>query len=117
MTKEKAKSLAFTFDISDGISNNDIAGWISEIAPESEYGNGTVARVLCTYVSNLSTDIDATLNAAANLSTATFNSPTGTGSAVTNVTFNTVTIPSPAISISRLVKEFTIIAGVWEFTG
>jgi hypothetical protein len=113
----KAKSLAFTFDISDGISNNDIAGWIGEIAPESEYGNGTVARVLCTYVSNLSTDIDATLNAAANLSTATFNSPTGTGSAVTNVTFNTVTIPSPAISISRLVKEFTIIAGVWEFTG
>jgi len=113
----RAKSLAFTFDISDGISNEDIAVWISQIAPEEEYGNGTVARVLCTYTSNLNTDIDSLLNAALNESSATFNTPTGTGSALTDVSFATVTIPAPAVSISRLVKEFTILDGAWEFTG
>jgi hypothetical protein len=111
----KAKSLAFSFDISDGISNNDIATWLEQIAPVAEYGNGTIARLLCTYVSNLNTDIDSLLNAALNESTSTFNTPTGTGSALTDVSFATVTIPAPAVSISRLVKTYQITAGVWTF--
>ena len=114
-TQLRAKSLAFSFDISDGITNDDIATYIAQIAPVAEYGNGTIARLLCTYNSNLSTDIDATLNAALNKSSATFNSPTGTGSALTDVTFNTVTIPAPAVSISRIVKTYQIMAGAWTF--
>ena len=114
-TQLRAKSLAFSFDISDGITNDDIATYIAQIAPVAEYGNGTIARLLCTYTNNLSTDIDATLNAALNKSSATFNSPTGTGSALTDVTFNTVTIPAPAVSISRIVKTYQIVAGAWTF--
>lgn len=122
----KAKSLAFTFDISDGISNEGIATWLEEIAPapiaaaalgaESEYANGTVAKILCTYVTNNPVDIQSFLAAGLNLSTFTVNTPSGTGTAVGNVTFGSVTVPAPSISISRLVKTFTIINGVWEFT-
>lgn len=111
----RARSLALTFDISDGISNNDIAVWLAQIAPVAEYGNGTIARLLCTYTSNLNTDIDSLLNAALNESSDTFNTPTGTASALTDVSFNTVTIPAPAVSISRLVKTYQIIAGAWTF--
>ena len=111
----RAKSLAFTFDISDGISNPDIAGWLAQIAPVADYGNGTIARLLCTYVTNNTTDIDSLLNAALNESSSTFNTPTGTGSALTDVSFASVTIPAPAITISRLVKTYQIIAGVWTF--
>ena len=111
----RAKSLAFSFDISDGISNTDIAIWLEQIAPVAEYGNGTIARLLCTYVTNNNTDIDSLLTAALNKSSSTFNTPTGTGSALTDVSFATVTIPAPAVSISRLVKTYQITAGVWTF--
>jgi hypothetical protein len=114
-TQLRARSLAFSFDISDGISNTDIATWLTQIAPVAEYGNGTIARLLCTYTNNLSTDIDSLLNAALNESDDTFNTPTGTASALTDVSFNTVTIPAPAVSISRLVKTYQIIAGAWTF--
>ncbi len=114
-TQLRARSLAFSFDISDGISNNDIAIWLALVAPVAEYGNGTIARLLCTYTNNLSTDIDSLLNAALNESDDTFNTPTGTASALTDVSFNTVTIPAPAVSISRLVKTYQIIAGAWTF--
>ena len=114
-TQLRAKSLAFSFDISDGITNDDIATYIAQIAPVAEYGNGTIARLLCTYTNNLSTDIDATLNAALNKSSATFYNSSGTGSALTDVTFNTVTIPAPAVSISRIVKTYQIVAGAWTF--
>ena len=107
--------MAFSFDISDGITNDDIATYIAQIAPVAEYGNGTIARLLCTYTNNLSTDIDATLNAALNKSSATFYNSSGTGSALTDVTFNTVTIPAPAVSISRIVKTYQIVAGAWTF--
>jgi hypothetical protein len=112
-TQIKAKSLAFTFDISDGISNSGIAGYLELIAPVAEYQNNTIARVLCTQVTNLSTDIN--LNGNLTQSTATFNTPTGTGPAVINVGFSTVTIPGSSSNIIRLVKTFQIIAGTWTF--
>lgn len=116
-TQLKARSLAFTFDISDGISNSDIASWIEQIAPVAEYDTNTIARVLCTVTSNLTTDID--INANLNQSTATFNTPTGTGSAVIDVNFSTVTIPAAATNVTRVVKTFQILNGVsgleWQF--
>jgi hypothetical protein len=112
-TQIKAKSLAFTFDISDGISNSGIAGYLELIAPVAEYQNNTIARVLCTQITNLSTDIN--LNGNLTQSTATFNTPTGTGPAVINVGFSTVTIPGSSSNIIRLVKTFQIIAGTWTF--
>jgi hypothetical protein len=114
-TQLKAKSLALSFDISDGISNNDIAIWLTQIAPIAEYGNGTIARIVCTYTNNLSTDIDPLLNDALNKSSDTFNTFAGTASALTDISFNTVTIPAPAVSISRIVKTYQIIASAWTF--
>ena len=121
----KAKSLAFTFDISDGISNEGIATWLEEIAPgpikaaslgaSSEYANGTVAKILCTYITNNPVDIQTLLNDGLNLSKFTVNTPTGTGDAVGNATFGSVSVPAPSVSISRLVKTYQIIAGAWTF--
>lgn len=112
-TQLRARSLAFTFDISDGISNNDIAAWLEDLAPVEEYDNGTIARILCTVISNLSTDVN--LNTNLNQSTDTFNTPTGTASAVTNVSFSTVSVPGSATNITRLIKTYQIIANAWTF--
>jgi hypothetical protein len=112
-TQLKARSLAFTMDISDGISNAGIEGWLTQLAPVLEYANGTVARILCTVSSNLTTDID--LNANLNLSTDTFNTPASTADAVIGVSFSTVTIPAPAVNLTRLIKTFQIIGGAWTF--
>lgn len=113
-TQIKAKSLAFSFDISDGISNNDIASWIELVAPVAEYDNGTIARVLC----SASTVLAGTINIQGNLaiSTATFNTPTGTAPAVIEpVSISTINLPNPSITITRLVKTFQIVAGAWTF--
>jgi hypothetical protein len=105
-TQLRAKSLAFTMDISDGISNSGIEAFLQQIAPVEEYTYNTVARVLCTALVNTTGIID--MNTYKNLSTDTFNTPTGTASAVTDVTFASVTVPSPSITVSRIVKTFQI---------
>jgi hypothetical protein len=109
----KAKSLALSMDITDGRTNAQIAEDLASIAPIAEYDNGTVARILCTIVS----EVRPTLNMNSYLleSTATFNTPTGTGSALTDVSFIAVDIPTPAYNISRIVKTYQIIANVWTF--
>jgi hypothetical protein len=112
-TQLKARSLAFSFDISDGISNAGIAVWLEQLAPIAEYDNGTIARILCTVTSNLTTDLD--LNTSLNTSEDTFNTPSGTGNALTDVTFSTVTIPAAATNVTRLIKTFQIIANAWTF--
>jgi hypothetical protein len=55
------------------------------------------------------------MNSYLNESTATFNTPTGTGSALTDVSFIEVAIPTPAYNISRIVKTYQIIANAWTF--
>jgi hypothetical protein len=55
------------------------------------------------------------MNSYLNESTATFNTPSGTGSALTDVSFSDVTIPTPAYNISRIVKTYQIIANAWTF--
>ena len=110
----KAKPLALTMDISDGRTNEQIAEDLESIAPVLEYDNGTVARILCTIVS----EVRPTLNLnppILNKSTAIFNTPSGTGSALIDVSFSDVSIPAPAYNISRIVKTYQIIANAWTF--
>ena len=119
-TQLKARALVFSIDISDGISNDGIVELLTQLAPPpdeggTEYDNGTTARILCTITSNLTTDLN--LNTNLNTSEGTFNTPSGTGNAITDVTFNTVTIPAAATNVTRLIKTFEIISDVWEFTG
>lgn len=110
----RSKALAFSFDISDGISNLGIAGWLEQVAPASEYSNGTIARVLCTSQSNTTNVINITPNL--NISTATFTTPTGNADAVIQpVVVTPITLPAPGILVSRLVKIFQIIGGSWTF--
>ena len=109
----KAKSLALSMDISDGRTNEQIAEDLESIAPVLEYDNGTVARILCTIVSEVRPTLN--LNTYLNESPATFNTPTGTGSALIDVSFIDVDIPTPAYNISRIVKTYQIIANAWTF--
>jgi len=109
----KAKPLALTMDISDGRTNEQIAEDLESIAPVLEYDNGTVARILCTIVSEVRPTLN--MNSYLNESTATFNTPSGTGSALTDVSFSDVAIPTPAYNISRIVKTYQIIANAWTF--
>jgi hypothetical protein len=109
----KAKSLALSMDITDGRTNAQIAEDLGSIAPVAEYDNGTVARILCTIVSEVRPILN--LNSYLNESTATFNTPAGTGSALTDVSFSNVDIPAPAYNISRIVKTYQIIANAWTF--
>jgi hypothetical protein len=109
----KAKPIALTMDISDGRTNAQIAEDLESIAPVAEYDNGTVARILCTIVSEVRPTLD--MNSYLNESTATFNTPSGTGSALIDVSFSDVTIPTPAYNISRIVKTYQIIANAWTF--
>jgi hypothetical protein len=110
----KSKALVFSFDISDGISNTGIAGWIEQIAPAAEYASTTIARVLCTSLSNTTNVINITPNL--NISTATFNTPSGTADAVVQpLVVTPITLPSPGILVTRLVKTFQVIGGSWTF--
>jgi hypothetical protein len=109
----KAKSLALSMDISDGRTNTQIAEDLESIAPVAEYDNGTVARLLCTIVSEVRPTLN--LNTYLNKSPATFNTPSGTGDALIDVTFDDVDIPPPAYNISRIVKTYQVIANAWTF--
>ena len=100
-------------DISDGRTNAQIAEDLESIAPVLEYDNGTVARILCTIVSEVRPTLD--MNFYTNESTATFNTPSGTGPALIDISFSDVTIPTPAYNISRIVKTYQIIANAWTF--
>lgn len=109
----KSKSLSFTMDVSDGITDAEIAGYLSQIAPVSEHVTGTYARILCSATSISTTTVD--INPLLTLTTAVFNQPSGTGSAVTNVSVATATVPSPTVTVNRVVKIFQIVGGAWTF--
>ena len=110
----ESRSLAFSMDLSDGKPNSYIGGTIlANLAPPVEYRNGTIARILCTTLSNSTTSLD--INPLLNETTAEFNTPTGTAFAVTNVAVSTATIAAPTIVTTRVVKTFQLLAGTWTF--
>lgn len=112
----ETRSIVLSMDLSDGKSNSYISTYIlSNIAPVAEYRNGTIARILCTTLNNSTTSLDLNPLLSAGISTATFNTPTGTAPAVTNVSIGTATVSSASISTIRVIKEFQIIVGVWTW--
>jgi hypothetical protein len=112
----RRRSLAFTMDISDGVTDLDIAGYLAIIAPPNEYESSTIARVLCQFVSLSNTEVDFT--GKVQTVTRQFNTPTGTAFGVIEpVTVDTVTVGAPATSITRIVKVFAITAGIWTHQG
>jgi hypothetical protein len=112
-TLVKSKNLSFSMDISDGISNTEIAVYLGQIAPVGDHASGTLARILCSTVTISTRTLD--INPLLTLTTAVFNQPSGTGNAVTNVSVATATVPSPTVSVNRVVKTFQIVGGAWTF--
>jgi len=112
----ETRPVALSIDLSDGKDNSYIiTNILNNVAPPADFRNGAVARVLCNILSPQSTTLD--INPLLNQSTATFNTPTGTAPAVTNVAINTAIIPPSTISVTRIVKIFQIIANNWQFVG
>jgi len=103
-----SRSIALSMDISDGLDNAGIITYLAQIAPVAEYTTGTVARILCSTVTVSSSTIAlSTTNGTFMITTST------TGQALTSVTAGASV---PVVSVSRLVKTFTISGGAWTFT-
>jgi hypothetical protein len=109
----ETRSLAFSMDISDGIANSGIAALLEQIAPVAEYRNGTIARILCSFAVNSTTNLD--INPLLTTSSVEFVTPTGTAFGLNNVSFSTATVAAPNLAISRTVKTFQIISNAWTF--
>lgn len=109
----RSRNIALSMDISDGISNAGIAALLEQIVPVAEYNNGTLARVLCSFLVNGTTNLD--INPILSTSSTEFVTPTGTAFGLNNISFSTATIAAPGLVVSRTVKTFQIITGAWVF--
>lgn len=115
------RSLVFSMDVSDSISNTAIAVYLTQLAPPAEYRNGTVARILCTSVANNAVAVN--MNAYVNTHTTEFITPDmpgsltpgGTAFGVDNVSFSSVSVPAQSTTITRVVKTFQLVLGVWQY--
>ena len=108
------RNLLFSMDLSDGKPNSYIiTNILNNLAPTAYYRVGTIARILCTTLTNNTVSLDLNTLLAAGKSTATFNTPTGTAPAVTNYSIGTATVPSPSITTTRIIKQFYLGVGGW----
>lgn len=119
------RALVFSLDVSDAISNTGIEGLLNILAPPADFREGTLARVLCTSLSNSS----AALNINTYLSTSATEFitpdspgsliPGGTANGLSNVTFASATVPAQTLSVFRTVKTFRIDSSTgtkqWKF--
>jgi hypothetical protein len=109
----ETRSIVLSMDLSDGKPNSYIiTNILNNIAPVTDYRDGTVARILCTILSNSTVNLD--VNPLINQSSSTFNTPTGTAPALTNVSISVATVPAPSVSTTRIIKVFQVIAGAWN---
>lgn len=112
--KVDSKSIIFSIDLTDDKDNDYIIeNILNNLAPTNENISGTVARILCTVQTNLPSQAD--VNSRLNLTTSVFNTPSGTGQALTGISINPVSVPGSVISISRIIKIFRITQGQWTF--
>lgn len=112
----ESRPLIFSMDLSDGKPNSYIVtNILNSMAPVASYRNGTVAKILCTLISNGSSSLD--INPLRSASTGAFLTDLvgGSASALTNLSFTTATIPAQSVSTTRIIKTFTIQTGVWTF--
>jgi hypothetical protein len=113
----ESRPLIFSIDLSDGKSNTYIvANILSNLAPVGEYRSGTYARILCSLISNNAQSLEIN-SLPPSVSTAAFLTTLGGASslAVTNISFPTATITAASVSVTRIVKLFQIVGGVWAW--
>jgi hypothetical protein len=109
----RSRNITLSLDISDGISNAGIASLLEQIAPTTEYNNGTTARILCSFLVNGTTNLD--INPLVSTSSTEFSTPLGTAFGLNNISFTTATVAAPGLAVSRTVKTFQISGGAWVF--
>ena len=106
--------IVFSMDLTDNKDDSYIINHVlNNLAPVSEHRNGTVARILCTILTNASQQVDVNSNVIQ--ATEVFTKPVGTGLAVTSITVNPVAIPGPTIITTRIAKVFKIVDNQWTF--
>ena len=113
----ESRPLIFSIDISDGKSNTYIiANILNNLAPVAEYRAGTYARMLCSLISNNAQSLEINSLPPA-LSTSAFLTNLGGASslAITNISFPTATIAAASVSVTRIIKLFQIVGGVWAW--
>ena len=113
----ESRPLIFSIDLSDGKSNAYIiANILNNLAPVGEYRTGTYARLLCNLISNNAQSLDINSLPPA-FSTASFQTDGfgATSLALTNISFPTATISASSVSVTRIIKLFQILGGVWAW--
>lgn len=113
----ESRPLIFSVDLSDGKSNTYIvANILNNLAPVGEYRTGTYARMLCSLISNNAQSLEINSLPPA-VSTAAFLTTLGGSSslAITNISFPTATIAAASVSVTRIIKLFQIVGGVWAW--
>ena len=113
----ESRPLIFSIDLSDGKSNTYIvANILNNLAPVGEYRSGTYARILCSLISNNAQSLEINSLPPA-FSTAAFLTTLGGSSslAITNISFPTATISAASVSVTRIIKLFQIVGGVWAW--
>lgn len=113
----ESRPLIFSIDLSDGKSNTYIVGNIlNNLAPVGEYRTGTYARILCSLINNNAQSLEINSLPPA-VSTAAFLTSLGGSSslAITNISFPTATISAASVSVTRIIKLFQIVGGVWAW--
>ena len=110
----RTRSIVLSLDITDSPTNAAIAALLTQIAPPAEYENGTVARLLCSSLTNSTTSLNINALLAKN-NTVEYSTPTGTGFPLQDVAVSTATVSAPSISVFRVVKTFELQAGAWAF--
>jgi hypothetical protein len=113
----ESRPLIFSIDLSDGKSNTYIvANILNNLAPVGDYRTGTYARLLCSLISNNAQSLEINSLPPA-VSTAAFLTTLGGSSslAITNISFPTATISAASVSVTRIIKLFQIVGGVWAW--
>lgn len=110
----RTRPIIFSIDVSDGISNSEIAEILTELAPPGEYEPGTIARLLCTSVSNLGVTVNLQQLLDKNRSFP-YNTPTGVDYPLTDVNISPLGIPGQPVMLNRTVKTFELVASNWTF--
>ena len=113
----ESRPLIFSIDLSDGKSNTYIiANILDNLAPVGEYRSGTYARILCSLISNNAQSLEINSLPPAFSTAAFLTNLSGASSlAITNVSFPTATISAASVSVTRIIKLFQIVGGVWAW--
>jgi len=110
----RRRSLAFSIDISDSLSNSAIGNLLTQLAPVNEYEDGTVARILCSSISLSSTSLNINSLLVKNNSIE-YSKPVGTGFPLQDLAISNATISPSPVSVFRVIKTYQLIAGAWAF--